>query len=178
MALSMETYALCKQYTDDSIAGAGAIEGKPCQIQSITSITGGNRVTFLWVDNEGSEHTSTMDVMNGQDGQDGADGTDGIGIKSVAVNSSNHLIITYTNDTVADAGEIDVSAAVNSVNGKTGTVTLDASDVGALPSDTTIPSALSQLSEDTTHRVVTDTEKSTWNGKQSELTWSGTYLVV
>lgn len=30
-----------------------------------------------------------------------------------------------------------------------------------------IPTALSQLSEDTTHRVVTDTEKSTWNAKSN-----------
>jgi len=29
-----------------------------------------------------------------------------------------------------------------------------------------IPTALSQLSQDSTHRTVTDTEKSTWNGKQ------------
>ena len=34
----------------------------------------------------------------------------------------------------------------------------------------TVPSALSELSDDTTHRVVTDTEKSTWNGKQDALT--------
>ena len=40
-----------------------------------------------------------------------------------------------------------------------------ASEVGALPSSTTIPSALSQLSDDSTHRTVTDTEKSTWNSK-------------
>jgi hypothetical protein len=30
-------------------------------------------------------------------------------------------------------------------------------------------SALSEMTEDTTHRVVTDTEKSTWNGKQDAL---------
>ena len=35
----------------------------------------------------------------------------------------------------------------------------------------TIPTALSQLSADATHRVVTDTEKSTWNGKQNALTF-------
>lgn len=29
----------------------------------------------------------------------------------------------------------------------------------------TIPTALSQLTEDTTHRTVTDTEKTTWNNK-------------
>ena len=32
-----------------------------------------------------------------------------------------------------------------------------------------IPSELSELSEDSTHRVVTDTEKSTWNGKQAAI---------
>ena len=32
-----------------------------------------------------------------------------------------------------------------------------------------IPTALSQLSQDSTHRVVTDSEKSTWNGKQNAI---------
>lgn len=44
-----------------------------------------------------------------------------------------------------------------------------AQEVGALPANTSIPSALSDLSEDTTHRVVTDTEKATWNGKQDAI---------
>lgn len=35
-----------------------------------------------------------------------------------------------------------------------------------------IPDSLSDLSEDSTHRVVTDTEKSTWNGKQNAITVS------
>lgn len=42
----------------------------------------------------------------GADGQDGADGEDGLGIKSVDINGSNHLIITYDDDTTKDAGEI------------------------------------------------------------------------
>jgi hypothetical protein len=33
----------------------------------------------------------------------------------------------------------------------------------------TLPSTLSQLTDDTTHRLVTDTEKSTWNFKQNAL---------
>ena len=40
-----------------------------------------------------------------------------------------------------------------------------ASEVGALPSTTKIPSALSDLTDDTTHRLVTDSEKSAWNAK-------------
>lgn len=38
--------------------------------------------------------------------------------------------------------------------------------VGDLP---TVPTSLSQLSDDSTHRLVTDTEKSTWNGKQDTI---------
>lgn len=45
-----------------------------------------------------------------------------------------------------------------------------ASGTFALTSD--IPSALSALSDDSTHRLVTDTEKSTWNAKQNAITVS------
>ena len=141
MALDIIAIAIAKKYVDESLEGVGAIAGKPCQIQKKEAITGGTRVTFLWVDNSDVEHTTTMDVMNGidgQDGQDGQDGADGKGIKSVAVNAESHLIITYTDDTTSDAGAIEVHAAVDSVNGKTGEVTLDASDVGALPDDTSL----------------------------------------
>ena len=41
--------------------------------------------------------------------------------------------------------------------------------------DVTVPTALSTLSDDSTHRLVTDTEKSTWNSKQDALTFDGTY---
>lgn len=47
--------------------------------------------------------------------------------------------------------------------------TYTASEVGALPSTTTIPSALSDLAADATHRTVTDTEKATWNAKQEAI---------
>ena len=78
MALdAKKALAASKKYTDDSLEGVGAIAGKPCQIQSITNITGGQRVTFLWLDNSGNEHTSTMDVMNGAKGDTGAKGDKG-----------------------------------------------------------------------------------------------------
>lgn len=76
--------------------------------------------------------------------------------------------------------------AVDSVNGKTGDVILNAEDVGALPDDTplfsgnyddltnkpTIPDDLADLNDDSTHRLVTDTEKTTWNEKSD---FSGSY---
>ena len=42
-----------------------------------------------------------------------------------------------------------------------------AQEVDALPATTHIPTALSELSEDATHRVVTDAEKATWNAKSN-----------
>ena len=47
-----------------------------------------------------------------------------------------------------------------------------AQEVGAMPDTTKIPSALSELSEDTTHRVVTDAEKAAWNAKSN---FTGSY---
>ena len=143
-----DAIAIANQYTDESLAGAGAVAGVPCQIQSITDITGGHRVTFLWVDNNGDSHTSSMDVLNGVNGQDGRDGADGKGIKAVTINEEDHLIITYSDDTTSDAGKIEIQSAVDSVNGKTGAVTLDASDVGALPDNTAIPTKTSNLTND------------------------------
>lgn len=75
--LNILTLAMAKKYTDNSLAGAGAVAGVPCQIQSITPITGGNRVTFLWVDNNNVSHTSTLDVMNGLKGDKGDQGEKG-----------------------------------------------------------------------------------------------------
>lgn len=43
----------------------------------------------------------------------------------------------------------------------------------------TIPTALADLSEDSTHRIVTDTEKSTWNGKAAgDHTHTGVYATA
>ena len=69
--------ASSKSYTKETVEGAGAVAGVPCQIQSITDIEGGHRVTFLWEDNDGNEHTSTMDVMTGDQGPKGEQGEQG-----------------------------------------------------------------------------------------------------
>lgn len=57
--------ALAKKYVQDSLVGAGALKGSPCTIKSVTAITGGNRITFSWLDTSNVEHTQTLDVMNG-----------------------------------------------------------------------------------------------------------------
>lgn len=69
MALTpVQVYALAKKYTDDEIAGGGAIKGKNCVIDNITPIEGGNRVTFKWTLDNGTEMTDYIDVMDGTDG--------------------------------------------------------------------------------------------------------------
>lgn len=89
------TYALSKHYTDDSILGTtGPLKGKPCTISSIENIEGGHKVTFLWYDNSGSSHTSTMNVM------DGAEVTD------ISIDENNHLIFTFSDGREIDGGEI------------------------------------------------------------------------
>lgn len=80
-------------------------------------------------------------------------------------------------------GSVDLSGYVptsRTINGKalTSNITLSASDVSALPSSTTIPTALADLTDDSTHRLVTDTEKSTWNGKQSPATTLAGYGIT
>lgn len=65
---------IAQQYVDESLDGVGAIAGKPCQIQSINKISGGHKITFLWVDNSNVSHTSTLNVMDGGKGDKGDKG--------------------------------------------------------------------------------------------------------
>ena len=51
-----------------------------------------------------------------------------------------YIVTSIANRTVT-VKQVDTDGAVDSVNGKTGAVVLDASDVGALPSSTVIPAA-------------------------------------
>ncbi len=141
-------------------------------------------------------------VEDGKDGKDGEQGpmgpagpagpigpkgNNGIGVPSGG-NVGQYLKKKSNSDYDTEWSDVQGggSGNVNSVNGKTGDIVLNANDVDALPSNTplfsgdyndlgnkpTIPSALSQLNEDASHRVVTDVEKTTWNNKSN---FSGSY---
>lgn len=107
---ALEAYILARAFTKQAIAGAGALKGAPCQIQSITPITGGNRITFAWETSEGETETDTLDVMDGVDGTngtDGTDGTDGVGISSITfketdASGNNVYTVTLTNTNTYD----------------------------------------------------------------------------
>lgn len=68
----------------------------------------------------------------------GDTGAQGVSVTGSSIDASGHLILTLSDGSTVDAGALP--SAVSSVNGKTGTVTLDAADVGA-PSDTDFAAA-------------------------------------
>lgn len=71
-------FILANNHTDESIAGAGAIKGAPCQIESIEDIEGGHKVNFKWELNDGTIKRDSMNVMNGLRGEQGEAGIQGI----------------------------------------------------------------------------------------------------
>ena len=104
MGLEILTLGSSKTYTRESLLGGGAVVGKNVTISSITSIEGGNRVTFSYTLDNGTVKTSTMDVMDGKDGidgtngtngKDGLNGTDGIGISKIEKIGTVDLVDTY-----------------------------------------------------------------------------------
>ena len=71
----------------------------------------------------------------------------------------NYEIESAISNTGGSGGEANVIEAV-SFNGTVAPIENKTAKITA-----TIPTALSQLSGDSTHRTVTDTEKTTWNNK-------------
>lgn len=65
---------------------------------------------FVWLvdDEEWSDAGpfTAIEGPQGPKGDDGNDGADGVGIKSVDINASNHLIVTYDDNTTHDAGAL------------------------------------------------------------------------
>ena len=82
----VEIIGMLRSYVKETIEGAGALEGAPCQIQSVVDNEDGTQtITFLWEDNDGVSHTTEVNVPSAiyefallQNGQVmGYDSTDG-----------------------------------------------------------------------------------------------------
>ena len=138
--LSPITLGAAMSYTKKSLLGGGAIAGKNCTITNIEDIVEsdaviGQRVTFLWTLDDGTEQTDTMDVLYGEKGDKGDPGNPGAtgkGIKSAVVDEREHLIITYDDDTTQDAGKITVSGGSAELTSDLTTVVT----VGGIPAGT------------------------------------------
>ena len=97
--MDIVTLALAKKYTDDSLAGGGAVRGKNCTIQSKTPIEGGTRITYQWTLDNGTVQTTSVDVMNGEQG---------VGVESLEIRNG-HLFVTLSDGNELDAGAVPVS---------------------------------------------------------------------
>lgn len=59
----VEIIGMLRSYVKETIEGAGALEGAPCQIQSVVDNEDGTQtITFLWEDNEGVSHTTEVNL--------------------------------------------------------------------------------------------------------------------
>jgi len=82
-------------------------------------------------------------------------------------NTASSEAHTHSNKSSLDlvSGTNTGDETATTIKSKLGITTLSGSNTG----DQYIPTALSEFTDDSTHRLVTDTEKSTWNGKQDAL---------
>lgn len=83
----VEIIGMLKSYVSKSLVGMGALKGANCQIESIDEVTGGQKITFLWIDISNVSHRSELTVPNG---------ADGVGIASIRKTSTAGLVDTYT----------------------------------------------------------------------------------
>jgi len=93
--MDIETLALARAYTKQSLNGVGAIKGKPCTIKKIEEFDNYNMITFAWTDNTGVERTSNMKVKNG------------LTIKSIEISNRDEIVITDYNDNEFKSSPVD-----------------------------------------------------------------------
>lgn len=180
--MDLVTLAVAKKYTDKAIAQAavGDIDVESYVKDAVDDVIGSASEEFNSLGEIETAVKNKVDKVSGK-GLSTNDFTDAYKDK---VNSALQSY-TETDPTVPawakasskpsyTASEVGAVPTTRTVNGKalSGNVTLSASDVKALPDTTTIPTALAGLTEDSTHRVVTDAEKTTWNAKSN---FSGNY---
>lgn len=196
-----EAYLLARAYTNKALEGAGALKGAPCQIKSITSITGGHRVTFEWEDGEGETSTQTMDVM---DGTNGTDGDDGVGISSITYKEEDQDGNYVYTVLLTDSSSYDITCP-KGPQGATGATGADGADGNGIASITktgtsglvdtyTItytdgttstftvtngqtPTVDSAMSDSSTNPVQNKVVKEALDAKQNALT-AGDYVVI
>ncbi len=100
--------AIAKSYTKRSLQGAGALVGKNVQVSKIEPIIGGNKVTFTYTLDNGSQRNSYLEVMNGEKGDS---------VTSASIDEDGNLAFTLSNGKVLQAGKITIdSSQVNLEN--------------------------------------------------------------
>ena len=90
-----------KKYVNDTLQGAGAIVGKNVQVSKIEPIKGGNRVTFTYTLDNGTQKNSYLEVMNGEQG---------VSVVSASIDETSVLSFMLSNGKKITAGKITIDA--------------------------------------------------------------------
>lgn len=150
--MDVNTLAVAKRYTDYAIvqAAVGDVDVEVYVKEKVDEVLG-----------DVSEKFNTLEKIE--------DEVDKKVDKTTTIN--NKALNANISLGASDVGAVPIS---RTVNGKalSANITLSAADVKALPDTTVIPTTLAVLTEDSNHRVVTDTEKTAWNAKSN---FSGNY---
>lgn len=180
--MDLVTLAVAKKYADTKIAEAavGGVDVTELVTEKVAEVVGTATESF---DTLGEMETAINNKVDKVDGK-GLSTNDFTNAEKTKLASA---LISYTetdptvpawakaaNKPTYTASDVGAVPTTRTVNGKalSEDITLSATDVKALPDTTTIPTALAGLAEDTTHRVVTDAEKTAWNAKSN---FSGNY---
>lgn len=91
-----------KSYVDESLLGGGSIVGKNVTVSKIEPIIGGNRVTFTYTLDDGTQNNSYLEVMNGERG---------ISVVSSYIDINGNLFFRLSNEETISAGKITINSS-------------------------------------------------------------------
>lgn len=130
----LTSWVLSRKYTDQSIEGiGGTLAGKNATISNVQKSGLITTITFQWTADNGDTRTTQVQVSDGEtpsititptaDGHtvtfetstqtETFDVKDGISVSNVTINSAKHLIITLSNGSTIDAGEIETATELS-----------------------------------------------------------------
>lgn len=101
MGIDLKTLSAVQQYVKKSIQGAGAIVGKNVQVSKIEPIKNGNRVTFTYTLDNGTQTNTYLEVMNGEQG---------VSVVSASIDETSVLSFTLSNGKKIVAGKITIDS--------------------------------------------------------------------
>lgn len=91
--------AIANSHIRSSLQGAGAIVGKNVQVSKIEPIKNGNRVTFTYTLDDGTQQNSYLEVMNGEQGAS---------VVSANIDETSVLSFTLSNGEIITAGKVTI----------------------------------------------------------------------
>lgn len=155
--MDLVTLAVAKKYTRDKIAEAavGGVDVTELVTEKVAEVVGTATESFNTL---GEMETAIKNKVDKIDG------------KGLSTNDFTDAAKTKLDSALTAYTETDPTVPAWAKEENKPTYTAD--EVGALPNTTVIPTALASLTEDTTHRIVTDAEKAAWNAKSN---FSGSY---